>query len=149
MIIHGYALLRASLKELLQQENDLAVALEVDGTLESLDTMKGLHTAVIIVDNLLRESNDRSLICILNTLDPDVPILAMSVHDELNFIKNAFQDGAKGFILQDDVAQEIIIAVRTLLSGEYYLGHELKLTLADKVVRGILSGDMSDKTWIV
>jgi DNA-binding NarL/FixJ family response regulator len=67
--------------------------------------------------------------------------------DEPYYIKHAFQAGAQGYITKDEVADEIIGAIRQVLNGKIYLSARLAKKFPRKTIDRIKAGDLDDSVW--
>lgn len=57
----------------------------------------------------------------IHSQNPSVPVLILSMHDDLQFIVRAFRNGAKGFLAKANAAQELVTAIKRVLDGHHYL----------------------------
>ncbi|NIM02504.1 MAG: response regulator [Acidobacteria bacterium] len=62
---------------------------------------------------------------------PDVRVLCLSMHDELQFVTAALDAGASGYVLKEQGVQELVEAIRAVMKGHTYLGPGIR----DKVSR--------------
>jgi len=53
---------------------------------------------------------------------PDAKVLVMTVHRTEEYVFKAIEGGADGYLLKDASATELVLAVRSVLAGERYLG---------------------------
>ena len=51
---------------------------------------------------------------------PDVPIIMISGHTDTSSVREAFRCGAHGYVFKPRVANELILAINTVLSGVSY-----------------------------
>lgn len=64
---------------------------------------------------------------------PHVKVIALSMHKSSSFIKRMIQQGAKGYILKDDPAKEIIEGIETVKAGDtYYSKRVMDIVLSFK-----------------
>jgi DNA-binding NarL/FixJ family response regulator len=55
----------------------------------------------------------------------DVPVLVLSMHDELLYAERVLRAGARGYITKNQTSNEVMVAIRKILSGHVYLGPEM------------------------
>ena len=68
---------------------------------------------------------------------PDIAVLVLSMHNNLEYVKRAIESGARGYVLKDAPAQELVAAIRTVHGGDTFFSPELQ-----RFLEGVpLSGD--------
>lgn len=87
---------------------------------------------VVIVDLALRENElaGLSLIQRIKSHDPQAHILVLSMHSDPIIVRRALEAGAKGYVLKDSAAEELLKAVQAIQEGSSYLSHDLALQVA-------------------
>jgi DNA-binding NarL/FixJ family response regulator len=124
-IVEDHAITRAGLTGLIDLEEDLYVCGGADNATDALLRIAKLEPAVVVTDITLRSSNGLELMKNLMKLCPNVPILAVSGHEEMIYGEPAIRAGARGF-LSKATSDQIVHALRTLLRGEIYLSAKLR-----------------------
>jgi len=71
---------------------------------------------------------------------PATKILVLTVHKTEEYVLASLRAGAAGYVLKDATHQELLAAIRTVLSGKRYLSPDI----ADKVIDGYLQGRKND-----
>ncbi len=84
---------------------------------ELLDIASQLKPDVIITDISMPNINGLEATRLLSQVHPDIKVLILTMHDNKEYIQNAIDSGAKGYILKDQPAVEMIEAVRTIHQG--------------------------------
>jgi two-component system, NarL family, invasion response regulator UvrY len=72
----------------------------------------------------------------LKRLRPDLPVLVLSMHPEEQFGKRSLKAGASGYMNKEIAPEELIKAIRKVLSGGVYVSPRLAETLALDLHRG-------------
>jgi DNA-binding NarL/FixJ family response regulator len=67
---------------------------------------------------------------------PKTKILALTIHESEDFILEAFKSGADGYCLKDAGSSELLMAIKSVLSGKRYLSPGI----SDKVLEGYIEG---------
>ena len=65
---------------------------------------------------------------------PGVPVLMFSMHPEEQYALRALRSGASGYLTKESAADELLVAIRKVLSGGKYISD----SLAEKLVFGLL-----------
>lgn len=140
MIVDDHPIMRAGLKQLLAQEEDLEVCGEAEDAVGALRVVEQTNPGVIIVDISLRDSSGLELIKDLRIRFPHLPVLVLSMHEEAFYAERALRAGAKGYVTKAEVAARIVEAVRRVLSGQVYVSEKLADRLLGRIVAGGGSG---------
>ena len=92
--------------------------------------------AVIDLSFQDRDLSGLSLIRRMRALEPDVHILAFSMHDDPVIVAQALESGAIGYVLKDAPTATIAEAFETVRDGRSYLEHRLATSVAMLSIRG-------------
>jgi DNA-binding NarL/FixJ family response regulator len=75
----------------------------------------------LLLDINLPDINGIDLCKQLLALYPELKIIALSSHDDTNFVKRILKNGASGYLLKNTSKEELIEAFETVLAGEQFL----------------------------
>jgi DNA-binding NarL/FixJ family response regulator len=56
---------------------------------------------------------------------PGLPVLVLSIHDESIYAPRALRAGARGYIMKQEATENVLVALRRVLSGEVYLSDRM------------------------
>jgi DNA-binding NarL/FixJ family response regulator len=120
ILADDHAVLRAGLKLLLNNESDLAVVGEAaDG--EALLALLEKRTAdVLIIDLSMPKVSGLECIREIHERGYGLKILVLTMHDA-QYLKEAMQAGALGYVEKQALDIELFVAVRTVAAGQRYL----------------------------
>lgn len=128
LLIDDHAVVRTGLRLLLEQQPDLRVCGEAASMSEALTLI--CQPDVILLDLLLEDDiSGPSVVAAVTGRFPDVPVLVLSMVDSLPMIDTVFAAGARGYILKDAAADEVVEAVRAVAGGKEYLQPSLGAAL--------------------
>ena len=133
--------------QLINQQADLVVCSKAGNAKQALEAVEKQRVDLVIVDMLLKNTTGIQLTKSLKSKCPDIRILILSMSDEPYYIKHAFQAGAQGYITKDEVADEIISAIRQVLNGKIYLSTRLAEKFPRRTIDSIKAGDLDDSVW--
>jgi DNA-binding NarL/FixJ family response regulator len=100
---------------------------------ELLDTVAVLKPHVALVDAVMPLLNGIEATRILSKISPATKMVILTVHDEPQYVVEAFRAGASGFVLKRCAFSELVIAIRCVLAGDTYVTP----LLADQVVEAV------------
>jgi DNA-binding NarL/FixJ family response regulator len=122
MIVDDHAILRAGVREMLQDEEDLQVVGEAGSAEETLQLLNGgTEVDVVILDVTLPGQSGIDLLKTLRRDRPDLQILVLSMHPERSFAVRLMRAGANGYVPKMIVPEELVRAVRAVGSGRRYI----------------------------
>lgn len=134
LIVEDHPIVRHGLKMLIQNQPDLCVVGGAESIADGLDQAARLDPKVVVVDITLPDGSGLELISQLHAVYPDLPILALSMHDEIAYGERALRAGAKGYVMKREAMDKLLIAIRGVLAGNMFLSDKLAAHLAQKVI---------------
>jgi DNA-binding NarL/FixJ family response regulator len=136
MIIDDHKMVRDGIKASLAPANEIEIVDEADSETEALVKIADHPTLdVVIVDINLGESSGIEITKIVAQKYPNIRILALSMHDEINHIANMLEAGAIGYVLKNTGMNELIEAIKTVAAGKNYFSKEVSATLMNSFIR--------------
>ena len=122
LIVDDHAILRAGVREMLADEEDLQVVGEAGSAEETLQLLNnGTEVDVVILDVTLPGQSGIDLLKTLRRDRPDLQILVLSMHPERSFAVRLMRAGANGYVPKMIVPEELVRAVRAVGSGRRYI----------------------------
>jgi two-component system, NarL family, invasion response regulator UvrY len=85
---------------------------------------------LVLLDLSLPDRNGLDCLGQLKKLHPQLPVLILSMHAEEHFAVRALKTGASGYLTKDKAADELVRAVKRIMSGGRYVSSELAEHLA-------------------
>lgn len=130
LIVDDHAILRRGLKEILEREfRDVSIG--GAGTAEqALAQLDSEQWDLVILDITMPGRSGVDVLRNLKALRPKLPVLVLSMHPEDQYGKRVLKAGASGYMNKESAPEELIKAVRKLLSGGRYVSPTLAETLA-------------------
>ncbi|UCF43442.1 MAG: response regulator transcription factor [Planctomycetota bacterium] len=134
IIVDDHPIIRKGLSDLINHEDDLAVCGQAKDAHEGLQAIKTLNPDIVVVDISLKETSGIELIKDIKTQYPNLPVLALSMHDESLYAERALRAGAKGYIMKAEATEKVITAIRKVLRGELYVSDKMAAKMVRKLV---------------
>lgn len=135
LLADDHAVVRRGVKELLKEEYPEAEFGEAVSAQEALECAWAHPWDLIILDISMPGRSGLDVLRDLLQARPETPVLVQSMHAEDHFAMRVLRGGALGYITKDSMPDELIRAVRKVLSG----GRYVSLSLAEKLAE-FLSG---------
>lgn len=110
-------LIRETVRILLDTEDDLELCGSFSGAKSILSDVGYIHPDVILMDVDMPEINGVEAVKLLRTKYADIPVIMLTVFEDNDTIFNAVCAGASGYILKQNVTEELPSAIRMVLQG--------------------------------
>jgi DNA-binding NarL/FixJ family response regulator len=136
LLVDDHPILREGLAHLINREGDLKVCGQADTLPKALVAVKALKPELVIADIALKGGNGLELIKAILGLDPELPILILSVLDEALFAERSLRAGARGYVMKQEPIDELMGAIRRVLRGGRYLSQRMQERLLDNLSSG-------------
>jgi len=124
-----HKILRESLNILLSQEEDLEVVGEAEDGLALEDELRKHVPDILILDVSMPKRSGLDAAKNITRQYPDIRIIFLTMHKSEEIIAEAFESGAKGYVLKENAFEELAKAIRMVKSGGVFVSSELSPTL--------------------
>jgi DNA-binding NarL/FixJ family response regulator len=139
LVVDDHPMTRLGLRELIQEEADLAICGEADTAARALEAANSLNPDLILVDITLPQKSGLSLIKELRAWRPESRILALSMHDECLYAERVLRSGGDGYVSKNAGGEKVLEAIRQVLDGRTYVSDQVSGRIVD-VFAGRRSG---------
>lgn len=130
LIADDHALIREGLKKTLNGEADMKLIGGVSSVAELFAQLDQLPVSIILLDITLPGVSGLDALKELRQKYPRVPVLILSFHPEHRFAVRALKAGAAGYITKQSATEELVLAIRKVVSGGRYVSAALAEELA-------------------
>ncbi len=125
LVVDDHPIVRDGVADLLNLEADFVVIARAGNIAEAVEAVKKQRIDLALVDMLLKDETGVQVTKKIKAICPNIIVMIFSMSDELRYIKQAFEAGARGYIAKDEVSEKIIDAIRQVLDGKAYLSERL------------------------
>jgi len=133
LIVDDHPMMRQGLAQLIDNEPDLQVCAEADNAGQALDAVGRETFDLILLDISLPDKNGLELIKDILTLKPGLPILVVSMHDELLYAERVLRAGGRGYIMKQEGGKKFLHAIQQVLSGQVYVSEKMSAQILETV----------------
>ncbi|HPS58830.1 MAG TPA: response regulator transcription factor [Spirochaetota bacterium] len=120
-IVEDHPIFLDGISQLINKEEDMFVIGGCESSGECLKVLKDAMPDLIIVDITLKDSCGIELTKELKKKYPNLPVLILSMHEELIFADRVLKAGARGYITKREATTKVIEAIRRVLQGKIYI----------------------------
>lgn len=121
LIVDDHPVVRGGLKSIIDGRNDFTVCATAGSVQEALVAVEASTPDLVLTDLGLPGRNGIELIKDLRTLHPELPVLVMSMHDELIYAERVLRAGGRGYVAKEAPAEVLLHAIRKVLEGGVFV----------------------------
>ena len=132
-IVDDHPMMRHGLAQLIDSEPDLTVCAEAGDAGQALDAVGRQKFDLVLLDISLPDKNGLELIKDLQVLKPGLPILVVSMHDELLYAERVLRAGGRGFIMKQEGGKKFLQAIRQVLEGQVYVSDKMSARILENI----------------
>lgn len=126
LLADDHFIIRQGLRNILKHENWLEVVGEAENGREVLKMAKALTPDIVIIDIGMPELNGIEATRQLLNSNHEIKILALSIHNSIQFVEEMLEAGASGYLLKDCAVEELIKAIKTITKENIYIAESLR-----------------------
>lgn len=134
LIVDDHPLFREGLKSIISRAENYEVVGEAGSALEGLALAEKRKPRMIIIDLSLPDKSGISLTREVKRKLPDILAIIVSMHSKIDYIAEAFQAGASGYVVKDSASDKLIAALKAVSRGEHYIDSSLSTEIAGKLL---------------
>jgi DNA-binding NarL/FixJ family response regulator len=131
LVVDDHVLVRAGIRSLLQDMDDVTVVAEAGDGLSALDAIAREGPDVVVADVAMPGLNGIELIERLAVEQPGVRVLLVSAHASEEYVLRAIRAGGAGYVLKDASPAELEQAIRAVAAGDKYLSPAMSRHVVD------------------
>ena len=132
LIVDDHQLILDGLKVLIKDVPEFIFAGEATSGIEALKLARSSQFDIVLMDIEMDGINGIETTRLLLEEYPTAKILALTMYNEKGMINKALEAGASGYVLKNVNKEELIEAIKKVVSGENYFSSEVITTLLEK-----------------
>jgi|GEM_PF-1617952 len=118
LLVDDQELLCEVLKTWLQEESDLKVVGVAKNGKEGLSKIEMLQPDIVLMDIDMPEMDGLNAAQIISDRFPQVKVIFLSGHEEDDYLGKSLRTGAKGYLLKNTTAQELVAKIRNVHNSD-------------------------------
>jgi len=135
VIIDDHPLFREGLKSIIARARQFDVVGEAGDARKGLEDVKKYNPDLVIVDISLPDKSGIEVARAIRSRFPGTRIIIVSMHSKIDYIVEAFQAGATGYIVKESASDRLILGLETVLNGEYFLDSSISHAVVEKLLK--------------
>jgi two-component system response regulator NreC len=137
-----HAVLRAGLRALLSDEPGIAVVGEAGDGEAAVEQIVALRPDVALLDITMPELDGLEAARRLHRQAPDVKVLMLTMHDDPEYLFQALDAGASGYVLKRAAEADLVEAIRTVTTDRAFLAPKALQHLVSDYLERRARGDV-------
>lgn len=125
LLVDDHAMLRAGLRAFLDGREEIDVVGEAAGGREAIEFVRRHLPDIVIMDVGMPELNGIETTRRLLAEDPDIRVIALSMHADERFVTGMFDAGARAYLLKACESAELMLAIEAVRRGRSYITPEV------------------------
>ena len=121
LLADDHSLVRRGFRRMLEDDEAISVVGEAANGDEAIAMTKSLHPAVVVMDVAMPGTNGLTATKKIVADNPRVAVLMLSMHSEETLVRQALDNGARGYVLKNALDLDLAAAVKKVASGEIVL----------------------------
>lgn len=131
LLVDDHPMTREGLASIINRQADLAVCGEASNPAEAMSLLPELKPDMMVTDMTMPGRSGIEFLKDVHAMLPKLPILVLSMHDEMLYAERALRAGAQGYLMKDAGAVKVVEAIRLVLTGQPYVSSQMSARLLD------------------
>jgi DNA-binding NarL/FixJ family response regulator len=142
VLAEDHTILREGLRALLSADPGFEIIGEAQNGREAVRCVERLEPDLLLMDLSMPRMSGMDAIREIKNRYPDIKIIALTVHKTEEYLLTTLKAGADGYVLKDATHEELVMAIKNVMSGKSYLSPGV----SEKVIEGSLEGRESNRS---
>ena len=138
-MVDDHAIVREGLKRIVSSIDGMQVIGEAGNGTEVMQRVRELAFDVLLLDLSMPGRSGMELIKLIRAEKPQLRILVLSMHQELQYAVRAIKNGASGYLTKESAPAQLEQAIRKVASGGAFISAEV----AEQLALGAMPGSQA------
>ena len=125
VIADDHAILRAGLKQILAETDDMEVVAEAQNANEAIRLSGKMAIDVMLLDISMPDRSGMEALKYIKKENHQIAVLMLSMHREDQYAVRALKGGASGYLCKQSASEELVTAIRMVAKGKKYITPEV------------------------
>ncbi len=147
VLVDDHQIFRDGVRLLLEKETDLSICGETASGLEALQLVRELRPDILLLDISLRGVNGLEILQQIGTASPGTRTIIVTQHENVAYVRNVFEQGARGYVIKDSCSSELISAIRSVHAGQVHFSPRVEQNILGSLVARATVHDPEDASF--
>jgi two-component system response regulator NreC len=121
MLVDDHDIVRTGLRSYLETQEGIQVVAEADSGAEAIRKAQQASPDLVVMDIAMPVMDGLEATRRLKAILPECKVLALTVHEDKQYLFEMLLAGASGYVTKQVAADELVTAIRCIAAGEVYL----------------------------
>ncbi|MBU1099945.1 MAG: response regulator transcription factor [Bacteroidetes bacterium] len=131
-----HAIVREGMKQIVSEEDDIKVVGEANDAEELFEVLRKVDCDIVILDLNMPGKTGLDALKDMKVEFPELPVLILSMYDEDQYGIRSLKAGASGYLRKVSAPDDLVLAIRKIVSGGKYISPALAESLANNIGSG-------------
>jgi two-component system, NarL family, response regulator NreC len=137
LLADDHAVVRQGFKMILGAQPDMEIVGEAANGREAVELAEQLKPDIVVMDVAMPELNGIEATRRLVGALPHARVIALSMHKDSVYVREILRAGARGYLLKDSGAEDLVRAIRAVAGGESWLSPAVSNAVLDDYRRHV------------
>ena len=133
LLVDDHDAIRKNLQYLIEKSDDIQVMATASNGIEAVGQVRSRCPDIIVMDISMPEMDGIEATRQILVHCSRTRVLMLSTYDKPDYIRRAVEVGASGYVLKDNVGNDLLAGIRTLSAGNHYFSQKIA-EIAEKYV---------------
>ncbi len=133
LLVDDHPIMRHGLAQLIQTEPGLEVCGQAGSARDGLRAVEQMQPDIAVIDLTLPDKSGLELLKDVHAIAPGVKCIVLSMHDENLYAERVLKAGARGYIMKEAAAENLINALQRVIAGGIYVSDVMASRLLEQV----------------
>ena len=135
LLADDHIVMRTGLRALLERQPNLEIVGECENGRETVELAATLKPDVVVMDVGMPILNGIEATKAIVSQRPTTAVVILSMHADESYVMRALKAGARGYLLKDSAAADLISAIQAISQGRSFFSPKVSRILAEDYVR--------------
>lgn len=135
MVVDDHALIREGITKILSLESSLKMVAEASCGQQALRLCHSHQPDIVLLDINLPDINGIELCKIIKKNHPSTEIIALTIHDQEEYIMEMIRNGVSAYLLKDVSPDQLIYTILQVADGKSFISPSLTAMVFNKINR--------------
>jgi len=135
LLADDHTVMRTGLRALLERQPNLEVVGESENGRETVELAGSLRPDVVVMDVCMPILNGIEATKTIVSKHPTTAVVILSMHADESYVMRALKAGARGYLLKDSAAVDLISAIHAVSQNKSFLSPKVSRILVEDYVR--------------
>lgn len=131
LLVDDHPMTREGLTAIINRQADLEVCCEASNPAEAMSELSKSKPDLMVTDMSMPGRSGIEFLKDVHAMLPGLPILVLSMHDEMLYAERVLRAGAHGYLMKDAGSTKVLEVIRLVLSGQSYVSPKMSARLLD------------------